>query len=788
MNISRAPGDLPRRRISAATFLTAASLGAAVLLALLSVWPVLRAPQFGILDCPYEYQLSQRIHFLDIKAYLLSPKDANRCRIGYFIEFIPAWITTSAAFHYWYQTLVSLVLPALLVFWLLYRLTGQRWFALLGIVPLLCNSSFTEVYYTLLKSEPLTLTGALGATFLLWVGLYEPCSRSKGKDLLCLNLDWLALAGVILFLVHRTAVLNVYEAFRAELWLAIAGVWIASLVWWLRHARETQRAWACGIAFHLVAFVAAVLTYTIKETGGGFLGVYLAGLALLCWGSPLPLGTALKRTAGLTLFNLALFGVLVYFYLHLTQLYSVSGRVAYSTDIHSLIVGARRLGGHYLNTASYLIPGALILGLALLAYPLLKARGGDTAGLRARIAWTAYFFLFFLGMATPLVPWQDLDVRHYLVGAVGAGLAGVLATHLGIFLTGLRLPRALRVAALTLTAATALLLVANSVFTVVVGHLSEGRVRQRSDAAYDAMYGYIAAHTPKNGAAYFMMEPELPEVILNTATAMALFYQRPDIRCLFPRSAPEIQETGMIAVANISAVCNPNRIPVHAADVLLFNSAIRPYFAMTHRFDAINETPVWYADKNGHRGYQYAARCGIPAFWDLKRSVYTFGWNVYEITSVARKQQTVNLLANNKFTDGMSFWQPWNQARSITGAVRVVDGAVRIVNPRAKPVGVQQVVNVTSGVVYRLSGFAKSVGTQSASKIFGARIAFWLPPQPELQVLWLTHNDQWLEHVLIFTNQVSGTAIIYASLGYGNVPAEAEFTDIRFEKVTNTGP
>jgi|GEM_PF-1367306 len=156
------------------------------------------------------------------------------------------------------------------------------------------------------------------------------------------------------------------------------------------------------------------------------------------------------------------------------------------------------------------------------------------------------------------------------------------------------------------------------------------------------------------------------------------------------------------------------------------------------------------------------------------------------------KTKGVNLLKNGIFKSELSNWSYWQYARQTTNSVTVVeanglrsiDFALRLENPEAKLLGIAQNVNVVSGAIYRLSGIARSVTTEDPKIIFGGRIGFWLPPQKEKQIVWMSEYNKWWGKELIFTNQVNGHATVYVHMGYGNVSSTGEFTDIRLENIS----
>lgn len=179
-------------------------------------------------------------------------------------------------------------------------------------------------------------------------------------------------------------------------------------------------------------------------------------------------------------------------------------------------------------------------------------------------------------------------------------------------------------------------------------------------------------------------------------------------------------------------------------------------------------------------------------------------WPLYaqrhETDGAARPEQNMassgtNLLENNSFSDGLRSWTHWQQARLDTCLVQTVvvtdagatSNAVRIANPRAQLVGVQQLVPLTSGIVYRLSASVRSLGN-NPSRVFGGRLAVYLPPQSERELIWMTENTAWWGKELRFTNLVTGTAVVYAHMGYGKMVSKGEFTHIAIETLVETPP
>jgi len=141
------------------------------------------------------------------------------------------------------------------------------------------------------------------------------------------------------------------------------------------------------------------------------------------------------------------------------------------------------------------------------------------------------------------------------------------------------------------------------------------------------------------------------------------------------------------------------------------------------------------------------------------------------------------MLVNGRFLDGMTNWLYWQYGAAHTNSIIVENNTVRIENPYRQLIGIQQRVAVVSGAVYRLSGVARSVATTQSDIIFGGRVAFYLPPQTERQLVWMSEYNDWSQKELVFTNAVTGNATILVHMGYGNVASTGEFANVRLERV-----
>ena len=148
-----------------------------------------------------------------------------------------------------------------------------------------------------------------------------------------------------------------------------------------------------------------------------------------------------------------------------------------------------------------------------------------------------------------------------------------------------------------------------------------------------------------------------------------------------------------------------------------------------------------------------------------------------------------NLLRNSDFAQGLQFWSLWQHGRTHPEWVTVTNlpgrlgsyNALHLANPKALLVGVQQSAGVVSNKIYRLAGSVRSMYTNDSSRIFGGRIAFYLPPQPERQLVWTSEFNDWWKRELVFTNQLTGTALVLVHMGYGGVVSTGDFTDVRLE-------
>jgi len=265
---------------------------------------------------------------------------------------------------------------------------------------------------------------------------------------------------------------------------------------------------------------------------------------------------------------------------------------------------------------------------------------------------------------------------------------------------------------------------------------------------------------------------------------------------VYPQSAADFRDAGLVAVSDYALPCNYDRMPVHHEANALFYDRLKPQLSLQWVTSFVYETRIWYAT-NTYHGPQYRSVWGVPAFWDLKRGTYRFGWTIYAITNVPDIPDNVwadegdNLVVNGGFSKGMTGWSFWGAAGNLTNqfsVVRAVDNAesayaLRVENPYAELLGVKQHVALVSGEVYRLSAAARSVATNASEVLFGGRVAVFLPPQAERELVWMSEYNRWWQKELVFTNEVTGAAVVYVHLGYGKVATTGEFSSIRLERI-----
>ncbi len=686
---------------------------AVVLLAgALAVFPVVRAPYFGIHDCANVYRCIAAIDWSQPASFLNVTGDARHARPGEMLVYLPAVFSTSAAVHYCYLAVVVLGITVLLLFGLIRQITQRITLAVMGALTFLCSAPFIENYYTLGKEEPFMVAGALMVSAVLWRVLYGAAGLGRAA-------------------------------------------------WYLVPAAAIGALWAT----------------TVKETAIVFPCCYVLGWGVATWGAALPVTQAVRRSWWLSLLVLCGACVLAWHLWHVPTFYDQGGTARYVLHTSNVLEGLRRLCAYYWITTPYVAPALVTGALALAAGWRRRMQPPQ----RTCVAWMLYWMIMWGGFAAVFAPWTDLQSR-YMLPASGAAISmSMVAVAAGLWMAR-DAGRGMRYVVYALALVTLALMLAHNVFGVMIGYASEGVVRHSTDRAYDQMLRYIATATPQGGTAYFMYDAAHEESRYNTRFGMPLFYGRPDITCVFPRTRQDINCAGLVAVSTIAACYNPNRIATHAQACAAFYQTVAPSLLLRERRRFVYEVPVWYTSAQAYRGFQHASCWGLPAFWRLKRGTYSFGWIIYDY---APHGGAVNILQNGDFVYGLQHWGTWGAAAAKTNLVSNSPRCMRIENPDAGMPGIKQhvAVNMVSGAVYRLSGAARYVGRPNAANVMGARVTVWLPPQPEYDIVWLAQRDAWMRVERTFTNQVNGAAVVVAHLGYGHIAGTAEFADIRLERL-----
>lgn len=588
----------------------------------------------------------------------------------------------------------------------------------------------------------------------------------------------LAFGTVLACLTTPSFVENFYTLGKCEPFITAGALGVFWVLYMLL-SRSTLPSQALWLIVVPVGVYTALLATTPKETAIAFGGIYLVAWGLLLWATPLSFGKAVLRSGWLTLVVACGFSALLTRYLIIPRKYDQGETAVYSFDWANLSRGAAYIARYYWQTTPALVM-AVFVTIGTLCF---AGRGLMRKDRRCQLAWLLVFGCMWLGYAAIYVPWSSPQVRYFLPSDVAVRVAIMLTLSVAWTSVSDVTSRWYIWTQRVLTIIIVLLMAAHAVFTILVGHVSEGRARQQFDVAYDEMFKYIAAHTPRGGTAYFMYDREHEESRYNTRFGMPLFYGRPDINCVFPQSSQEFTTPGLVAVAHSAVSYNPNRMPVHAGAAALFNQRIAAEKNFVEVTNITINVPLWFVDARAYRGFQYRTYAGVPAFWALQRGTYKFGWTIY---SYAPSPQRPNLIRNHDFKRGMQHWELWGRPCDTANTVVVVNAALRITNPSGEMRGVKQHLSapLVSGQVYRLSATARLVGVPDVNRILGGRVAVYLPPQPEYDVTWLTQRDQWWQQERIFTNTVDGNPIVLVHLGYGHVATTAEFTDIVLEQLS----
>ena len=187
-----------------------------VIIAAVSYLPILSETHYNILDDARVYDFISKFDIANKDTFLKLPDQGGRARPGMLLLCLPALGHTNPFIHYLIQTTLFLFIPLLIIFWLVNKITKNKILALLCSLCCLSVPPIVHDYYTLFKPETHILLGTLLFTILLWQIYFKNNVEKLSKKIL----------------------------------------------------------------FGIIAFLAAILTYGIKETGIAYFGVYCVGIFL----------------------------------------------------------------------------------------------------------------------------------------------------------------------------------------------------------------------------------------------------------------------------------------------------------------------------------------------------------------------------------------------------------------------------------------------------------------------------------------------------------------------------
>ena len=532
-----------------------------LIIALASYLPILSNTHYNILDDARVYDSIVKFDVANKNTFLKLPDQGGRARPGMLFLCLPALGHTNPFIHYFIQTTLFLFVPLLIIFWLVNKITENKYLALICSLCCLCVPPIVQNYYTLFKAETHILFGTLLFTALLWQ---------------------------IYFRKDETKIYN-------------------------------------KLLFGTIGILATILTYTIKETGIAYFGVYCLGILNFTLFTKKTWKNSLYGSIFLSILNLFAVCIVLYFYSQLETTYSSSSKAGFSLKIPDIISGIYRIFNYFTTTASYVFPAFLMWLLSFFIFIKDKVFRDK---LKIKLAWLSYFLLFFVGMISILIPWTGLVIRYYLVASVGAVIFAFLAIDIGLYNIKFKKNKSFNI---ILVFAILILLISHSVYCIAVGDFSEGNVRQNVDKTYYDVFKYISKVTPPNGTAYFMIGKEQKEARKNTITSLKIFYNRPDIKCVFPEKVSDLNQPGLLCVTDMKRppCFNYTRVVANESGRGMFLKIIQSTLHLREVWQTVYSTPIIYAT-NHWAVPQYKSKICFPDFWDLKKGVYEFGWKVYE--------------------------------------------------------------------------------------------------------------------------------------------------------------
>ncbi len=702
-----------------------------VLVVVAMMSPVLVDGRPGILDAPIICSVCRATTWHEPAQLLNIMGFGNQARPLQFLAFLPAFFSKLPIVYHVFQNGVLLLLTCVMAFRIISFFIGNQWLTLVAVFCALVTASFTSNYYVLWTMEPYMLFGMYGVLFVL--------VRLTGTPVLS------------------------------------RGAW-----WWYNGVGVVCAMYAIGVK------EPGVMAYVVC-VAAGLLLVRLGGLGWRtglqrCW--PVAVGATLVAVLVIVVF------------LTNKGVYDASGTGGYSLALTLLQESVGRFARHFVDTAPHALLAVPAWIFVVLMYEVGKNNEQERQALRAALTGAGIFFVIAVGMAAIYVPWQVFDTRYLLLSSSSAVMATVLTIYALSVVLRMRIHALWQLVTMSQLLLLSTLLVLHVLFTLAIGPLSRGLVSHKFACAYDDMFRYVAAQTPSNGTAYFIMNSKFAEPIENARLGMRLFYDRPDIYCAFPQTPVAFLENGLVAVTSLKDFAfNYSRMPVHAGASAKFRQMIRNdvRFVLVTAF--VYRTSLLYV-RDEYNVPQYKAWWGIPAFWELRRGVYHFGWNVYRFAGSGAARQAATTLAacgedivrDGSFARG---WQCWEaQDARMTQAIAMVAAdapgagtALRLKHLRGPMLHVRQLVRLDAGNVYRLSAVAKMVAP-AYPEVLGARLAVFTPDRREVGVAWdYVRPNEWERQHVVFTNAVSGGAVVYVELSSRSGARTALVTEVRLERV-----
>jgi hypothetical protein len=141
------------------------------------------------------------------------------------------------------------------------------------------------------------------------------------------------------------------------------------------------------------------------------------------------------------------------------------------------------------------------------------------------------------------------------------------------------------------------------------------------------------------------------------------------------------------------------------------------------------------------------------------------------------------IVKNGDFTQNLEGWDIWKGDDSLVKVINNNGNSsfVRFSNPQMNLVGIRQNINLTTGLVYRMSASSK-VSPDNTNKYFASRVELQLPNSKNYVLRWQNANNNWIRKDLVFTNDISCKAILLVYVGFGKNFAPGDFKDIRIDE------